>query len=65
MLGLSLRLDTPYILGQYKDPDNEALGVNIVSCDLTTFKIYIKSYSPFDAELAALHWCITKEDFLH
>ena len=45
-----------YILGQYRDdPDNEVLGVNIVRFDSTTFKCGKRSYSPYDAELSALH----------
>ena len=36
-----------YILGQFKNPDDEAMGVNIVSCDSTIFKHGKRSYSPF------------------
>ena len=54
----ALTIGMAYILGHYKDPDNEALGVNTVSCDSTTFERGKRSYSPFEA----LHWCVTKED---
>ena len=36
-----------YIFGQFKDPDNEELWVNIVTCDSTTFKRRKCSYSPY------------------
>ena len=52
-----------HIVCQWKNPDNESLGVNIISCDSATFKRCKRSYSPFEVELAALHWCVTKEDF--
>ena len=27
-----------YILAQFKDPENESLGLNIIACDSTTFR---------------------------
>ena len=50
-----------YVLAQWKDPENESLGVDIVSCDSTTFKQGKRSLSPFEAELAGVHWALTKE----
>ena len=50
-----------YVLAQWKDPDNEKLGVDIVSCDSTTFKRGKRSLSPFEAELAGVLWALTKE----
>ena len=52
-----------YILGQFKDPDNEEKGNNRVACVNTTFKKGKCSFSPFEVELAPLHSCITKEDY--
>ena len=54
-----------YVLAQWKDPDdeNESLGINIVSCDSTMFKRGKRSLSPFEAELAGVHWALTKEDY--
>ena len=52
-----------YILCQLRNPDNEQDGLNIISCDSTTFKKGQCSYSPFEAELAAIHYCMTKEDY--
>ena len=49
-----------YILAQYKDPENPKLGVDIISCDSTTFKRGKRSLSPFEAELAGVHWALTK-----
>ena len=46
-----------YIVCQWKNPQDESLGVNIIHCDFTTFKHGKSSYSPFEAELAALHCC--------
>ena len=48
-----------YILHQFKDPE----GVNIVSSDSITFKKTKSLYIPFKAELAAIHWCLTKVDY--
>ena len=52
-----------YILAQYKDPENPKLGVDIVSCDSTTFKRGKRLLSPFEAELAGVHWALTKEHY--
>ena len=45
-----------YVLAQWKDPKDQKKGVNIVSCDSTTFKQGKRSLSPFEAELAGVHW---------
>ena len=50
-----------YIVAQWKDPNDETKGVDIVSCDSTTFKRGKRSLSPFEAELMGIHWAITKE----
>ena len=52
-----------YVQAQWKYPENESLGVDIVSCDSTTFKRGKRSLSPFEAELAGVHWALTKEDY--
>ena len=44
-----------YVLAQWKNPEDEKLGVGIVSCDSTTFKRGKRSLSPFEAELAGVH----------
>ena len=49
-----------YIIAQFKDPQNKSLGLNIIACDSTTFKKGKRS--PFKAELALVHWALTKED---
>ena len=43
-----------YVLAQWKDPEDESRGVDIVSCDSTTFKHGKRSLSPFKAELAGI-----------
>ena len=52
-----------YVLCQEKEPGNEKAGYNIIICDSTTFKKGKTTYSPFEAELAAIHWACTKEDY--
>ena len=52
-----------YILAQWKNPQDESCGVDIVSCDSTTFKRGKRSLSPFEAELQGIHWAITKEHY--
>ena len=58
-------LDTSKDVVIWKDaaPTIGMAYVNIVSCDSTTFQRGKWFYSPFEAELAALHWCINKEDY--
>ena len=52
-----------YVLAQWKDPEDHKNGVDIVSCDSTTFKRGKRSLSPFEAELAGVHWALTKEHY--
>ena len=52
-----------YILAQFKDPENESLGLNIIACDSTTFRRGRRGLSPFEAELACVHWALRKEDY--
>ena len=52
-----------YILAQWKNPQDESCGVDIVSCDSTTFKHGKRSMSPFEVELAGIHWAITKKHY--
>ena len=52
-----------YILGQFRDPEDESLGLNIISCDSTTFRRGKRGLSPFEAELACVHWALRKEDY--
>ena len=37
--------------------------MNIIACDSTTFKKGKSSYSPFEAELTAVHWALTRKDY--
>lgn len=52
-----------YLLLQEKVVGDESQGYNIITCDSTTFKRGRSSYSPFEAELAAVHWACKKEDY--
>ena len=52
-----------YVIAQWKDPEDHKKGVNIVSCDSTTFKRGKRSLNPFEAELAEVHWALTKEHY--
>ena len=52
-----------YVIAQWRDPDDHKKGVNIVSCDSTTFKKGKRSLNPFEAELAGVHWALTKEHY--
>ena len=52
-----------YILAQYKNSKDPKLGVDIISCDSTTCKCGKRSLSPFEAELAGVHWALTKEHY--
>ena len=48
----------------HKPPQHIVLcEVNIVSSDSITFKKTKSLYIPFKAELAAIHWCLTKVDY--
>ena len=51
-----------FVLCQWKDPQD---GLNITSCDSTTLKGGKRSYSPFEAELADLHYALTTEDYYY
>ena len=37
--------------------------MNIISCDSTTFRRGKRGLSPFEAELACVHWALRKEDY--
>ena len=52
-----------YLLLQEKVVGDESKGFNIITCDSTTFKRGKASYSPFEAELAAIHLACKKEDY--
>ena len=52
-----------YLLLQEKVVGDESQGFNIITCDSTTFKRGRSTYSPFEAELAAVHWACKKEDY--
>ena len=52
-----------YIIAQFMDPQNESLGLDIVYYDSTTFKKGKQRYSPFEPEVACIHWALTKEDY--
>ena len=52
-----------YVLAQWKDPQDESSGVNIIVCDSATFKKGKRSLSLFEAELSGVHWALTKEDY--
>ena len=52
-----------YILAQWKDPTDESKGVDIISCDSTTFKRGKRSLSPFEAEVFGVWWAVTKEHY--
>ena len=52
-----------YVITQFKYPQDESLGVNIIASDSTTFKKGKRSLSLFEAELAGVHWALTMEDY--
>ena len=52
-----------YVIAQWRDPDDHKKGLNIISCDSTTFKKGKRSMNPFEAELAGVHWALTKEHY--
>ena len=52
-----------YVIAQWRDPEDHKKGVNIVSCDSTTFNGGKRSLNPFEAELAGVHWALTKEHY--